>query len=176
VSFPHIIAFESSHHDELGFPTAMAWTLPSGLYKAVLIQPDEQWLALSDEDATPLERPIHELFELGVHLVDLIAELAADLTDETLYADDPERAENLLNNIYETMNLSSDFNVASIYTLFGPWPQEDIDQVRAQYAARYDLSEHIGEQNVLLWRATYAHLMQETEIMIEDSTNPSPDE
>ncbi len=176
MSFPHIIAFESSHFDEHGFPTAMAWTLQSGLYKAVLIQPDEQWLATSDEDATPLERPIHELYELGVHLVDLVAELAADFSADTLYTDNPERAEHFLNNLYETINLSNEFEVVSIYDLFGPWPREDIDQVKDQYAARYDLSEHIAEQNVLLWRATYAHLMHETEIMVEDSTNPGPDE
>lgn len=176
MSFPHIIAFESSSIDHYGFPTAMAWTLDSGLYKSVLLQPDEQWLATSDEDATPLERPLHELFELGVPLVDLVAELTADFTDDTLYTDDVERAEHLLDTLYETLNLSTEFNIAPIRNLFGPWPHEDIEQVRSQYANRYDLTEHIAEQNVLLWRATYAHLMQETEIMVQDMTNPEPDE
>lgn len=176
MSFPHIIAFESSDHEQPGFPTAMAWTLDSGLYKAVLLQPDEQWLNQADDDVTPLERPIHELFELGVPVVDLIAELTADFTDDTLYSDDVERAQSLLDQLYETLNLSTEFNVVAIQTLFGPWPQEDIEQVKSQYASRYDLSEHIAEQNVLLWRATYAHLMQETQIMVDDATSPRPDE
>lgn len=176
MSFPHIIAFEASDPDQPGFPTALAWTLSSGLYKAVLLQPDEQWLAQSDDDVTPLDRPITELFELGVPLIDLLAELAEDLTEDTLYADDVARAEHLLECIYEVLGTTHAFNIAPVNQLFGPWPEADIEQIKLQYAARYDLSEHIAEQNVLLWRATYAHLMLETEIMVEDSTNASPDE
>lgn len=176
MSFPNIIAFEASDLDQPGFPTAMAWTLNSSLYKAVLIQPDDQWLAHSTDDVTPLDRPIHELFELGVPIIDLLAELSEDFTEDTLYTDNVARAEHLLESIYEVMGLSHEFIIAPTTQLFGPWPEEDIEQVKVQYAARYDLSEHIAEQNVLLWRATYAHLMLETEIMVQDSTNSSPDE
>jgi hypothetical protein len=176
MSFPHIIAFESSRIEDYGFPTAMAWTLDSSLYKSVLIQPDDAWLMQCDDDATPLERPINELFELGVPLVDLMAELSADFTDDTLYCDDVDRAQYLLDQIYDTLGSSNPFHIADIKTLFGPWPHADIEEVMAQYADRYDLSEHIAEQHVLLWRATYAHLMQQTEIMLDDTTNSSPDE
>lgn len=182
MQFPAMIAFEYSDHDIDGFPTAIAWTLESALYKAALIQPDDQWLATMKDDSTALERPVSELLEMGENLADVIQELTTDCPNGPLMAEDPEMAQAMLEQLFSAAGHDNPYQVEPIVSLFGPWPPEDIDRTRRLYLDRLDLSPHIAEQNILLWRATYAHLMQEAQIMTSDDepdgepTSPSPRE
>lgn len=169
MQFPAMIAFEYSHFEPTAFPTAVAWTLDSGLYKAVLIQPDEPWLQTLSDDSTALERPVSELLELGENPADVGQELNADRPSGPLFAEEPDMVQNMLERLFDALHLDNPYTVEPIGSLFGPWPETDIDQTRQLYMDRLDLSPHIAEQNILLWRATYAHLMQQAEIITGES-------
>ncbi len=182
MQFPAMIAFEYSDHDAEGFPTAVAWTLDTAQYKAVLMQPDEHWLATLKEDSTALERPVTELLEMGENLADIGQELVADCPPGAVFAEDPDMTLAMLERLFDALGQENPYQVEPILALFGPWPHAEIDRTRRLYMDRLDLSPHIAEQNILLWRATYAHLMQEAHIMTSDTeaedgpTSPSPDE
>lgn len=160
MSFPALIALEYSEYDERGFPTAIAWTLDDALYKAVLIQPAEEWLNHMNDDVTAMDRPLTELLEMGENLIDIARELAEDRPDGTLYAEDPEIVTSMLERMYDAIEQDCPYEVAPMLEAFKDWDSEEVDSVRRLYIDRLDLSPHIAEQNIIAWRATYAHLRE----------------
>lgn len=160
MQFPAMIAFEYSHHELDGFPTAVAWTLDTAQYKAVLIQPDDAWMSELKEDSTALDRPASELLELGANLADIARELGEDRESGTLYAEEPEMAEAMLERLYGALNLENPFEVAPMLELFKAWDLKQVEETGRLYLDRLDLAPHFAEQNILVWRATYAHLME----------------
>ncbi len=74
MSLPSFIAIEAAAAEEDSFPVNLAWSLPDGTIKQVLIQPDETWL----ENDTSL---------LGVRDLDLTLEAysPAEVVRELLY-------------------------------------------------------------------------------------------
>lgn len=163
MNFPAIIAFEYSHYESDGFPTAIAWTLEDALYKAALIQPDEEWLSTLNDDSTALERPVSELLELGLTVADVGRELLEDRPSGTLYAEYPDMVEPMLERLFEALANETPYEVAPMKDLFRAWDWEEVEGLRHLYMDRLDLSPHLAEQNVILWRAVYAHLMERTE-------------
>lgn len=163
MNFPALIAFEYSHYEADGFPTAVAWTLEDALYKATLIQPDEGWLGTLSDDSTALERPVSELLELGFTVNDVSRELLEDRPSGTLYAEYPDMVTPMLERLFEAVDNEAPYEVAPLTELFRAWDWEEVDGLRHLYMDRLDLSPHIAEQNIILWRAVYAHLMERSE-------------
>lgn len=161
MQFPAMIAFEYSHYDPDGFPTAIAWTLDTAQYKAVLIQPDDAWMEDMKEDSTALDRPVSELLELGANLADIVRELGEDREAGELYAEEPDMAQAMLDRLYGALNLDNPFEIKPMLDLFRAWDLKEVEDVGRLYLDRLDLSPHYAEQNILVWRATYAHLMEQ---------------
>lgn len=160
MSFPALIALEYSEYDERGFPTAIAWTLDNAMYKAVLIQPAEEWLNSMNDDVTALDRPLTELLEMGENLVDIAREIAEDRPDGTFYAEDPEIVTTMLERFYSALEQDCPYEIAPIQEAFAAWESDEVENTRRLYIDRLDLSPHIAEQNIIAWRATYAHLLE----------------
>ncbi|MFC3853405.1 hypothetical protein ACFOSD_11215 [Salinispirillum marinum] len=161
MTFPAMIALEYSEYDERGFPTAIAWTLDDGMYKGVLIQPVDEWLNHLNDDVTAMDRPVSELLEMGENLVDIARELAEDRSEGTLYAEDPELVAAMLERFYTALEQECPYEVAPMLETFAEWDAEHVESIRRLYIDRLDLSPHLAEQNILAWRAAYAHLMEE---------------
>ena len=161
--FPAMIAFEYSHHELDGFPTAVAWTLDNAQYKAVLIQPEDNWMSNFRDDSTALERPASELLELGENLAEVARELVGDRESGTLYAEEPEMAEAMLERMFDALNQENPYEIAPRLELFKAWDLKQVEETGRLYIDRLDLAPHFAEQNILVWRATYAHLMEHPE-------------
>ncbi len=160
LNFPPMVAMETSAAEEKGFPTAIAWTLDTALYKAVLIQPDENWLNDMPDDTTPLERPVSELLEMGENPVDIVKELTGDRDGGLLYAEEPDLIIPMMERLFAAVERENPYDVQPMQYLFAEFDLEEVERTRRLYMDRLDLVPQIAEQNILLWRATYAHLQE----------------
>tara|TARA_R110002072_G_scaffold172728_4_gene327041 strand:+ start:10368 stop:10862 length:495 start_codon:yes stop_codon:yes gene_type:complete len=134
--FPLFIDIETSSPDENAFPTSIAWSLPDGQMKSVLIIPDDEWEPWHNTDA---DIDLQHLFDQGVSGPDVIRELNEDLDGQTVYIDGLDEDENLLELLFDTYQHSLGFEIASLRELFPKQGIENILSLRNDIANEYQL-------------------------------------
>ncbi|WP_119394284.1 hypothetical protein [Salinibius halmophilus] len=153
--FPTIIAFESVN-DENPIPTAIAWTLPDGQYKSVLVKPAETWREDIEEHGVAFGRAVEELDDLGENIVDIARELTHDLGDETVYSDQPDEAQACLEKLFETVVQECPWEVTGMPELFGDWQREEYEDVRREEVDALALNLSTAEERLLVDRSMVA--------------------
>lgn len=104
MSYPQFIAIDASSFEEWAHPVAIAWSLPDGQIKTTLIAPEDDWedwdISLQDlHGITP-----DTLRQRGETTWSVIRELENDLENPYVFADQPERVEELMEKLYESCN------------------------------------------------------------------------
>ncbi|MFT5717959.1 MAG: hypothetical protein ACI9T7_002158 [Oleiphilaceae bacterium] len=145
MTHPLFIDVEASHADENAFPTSIAWSLPDGTLKSVIISPDSDWDPW--ENASP-DIDIQLLMDQGVSGPDVIREMNEDLDGQTVFVDGLDEDEALLELLFETYNNTFGFELATIAQLHTKHKLEDLLVVRQQVADEYQFNLDLAEDNV----------------------------
>lgn len=143
---PQFIDIESSSYDEDSFPTCIAWSLPDGQIKNVLIMPDDDW---NPQDCPLPEETLQHLYDHGVSGIDIIRELNSDLDGKPAYVDGVDYDEDLLNKLYETFDEEPTFELTPMTSLFTHQDLESIMDSKKSIIQENDLDTQHAEQNVL---------------------------
>ncbi|WP_233266409.1 hypothetical protein [Cobetia sp. L2A1] len=123
--FPAFIAVETGEDSSL--PLAIAWALPDGQMKHVLIQPDDEWL---DNELLELgDYSLEDLRSFGVSPLDVLKELEQDYYQTTLYTTGINDDEHSLARLFDAYNMDPFIEFApaeSLYPEFSPgeWARE----------------------------------------------------
>lgn len=153
--FPSIIAFESVN-DENPIPTAVAWTLPDGQFKSVLVKPAETWRSEIEEHGAGFAREVTELDDRGENIVELARELGHDMSDNTVYSDQPAEAQACLERLFETVVQECPWEVAGMNELFGDWQREEYEDLRREEVDALALNLSTAEERLLVDRSMIA--------------------
>lgn len=145
MSFPIFLDIESSTPDEGAFPTSIAWSLPDGLIKSVLICPDDDWEPWDNCDA---EVDLQHLMDQGVSGADIIRELNDDLSGQTVFVDGLDDDEALLEKLFDSFGSDPDFEIATLSQLYSDMENETIlDQLRT-LSEQHEMSMNEAEDKV----------------------------
>tara|TARA_B100001109_G_scaffold94721_2_gene76972 strand:- start:29998 stop:30453 length:456 start_codon:yes stop_codon:yes gene_type:complete len=127
MSYPHFIAIDGSSWEEQAHPVAIAWSMADGQIKTTLIQPEDDWddwdIALQDLHGINPDT----LYQLGETVWSVIRELENDLEQPHLYADEADRANEMLEKLYEACNRDVSFDVSDCRDVLSegvPQPEE----------------------------------------------------
>ena len=123
--FPAFIAVETGEDSSL--PLAIAWALPDGQMKHVLIQPDDEWL---DGEILELgDYSLDDLRSFGVSPLDVLKELEQDYYQTTLYTTGVMDDEQALARLFDAYNMDPFIEFAPAEGLYselapGDWARE----------------------------------------------------
>ena len=145
MTHPLFIDINASHADDHAFPTSIAWSLPDGTIKSVIISPDSDWEPW--DNASP-EIDIQHLLDQGVSGPDVIREINEDLDGQTVFVDGLDEDEQLLELLFETYNNALSFELATISQLHTQYNFEDLLIMRRQIADEYQFNLDLAEENL----------------------------
>ena len=132
---PCFLDLEFSSPDEGQFPIAIAWSLPDGSIKAVMVCPDDDW---EPWDNTEAELDLQFYLDQGVSGPDIIREINEDLSGQTVFIDGLDEDEAMLELLFETYDNSPDFELASLTDLIRDIGLEEL------ILRRQDIANHQG--------------------------------
>lgn len=154
MQLPSFLAFEVTDEDQ-GYPYAVAWTLPSGQYKAVLIQPEDDWLIDWDSGQYAAGAPsLDDLRERGESVLDVLKEWATDFDQGEVYCEDPALAQYCLDLMHDAYGKELAVEVIPALAAFEDFDPLDVDEQRRWIMATEDLTA-IHAEDVA---RTYVHL------------------
>jgi hypothetical protein len=145
MTHPLFIDIEASHADDNAFPTSIAWSLPDGTHKSVIITPDSDWDPW--ENASP-DIDIQHLMDQGVSGPDVIREMNEDLDGQTVFVDGLDEDEALLELLFDTYNNTFGFELATIAQLHTNHNLENLLIMRRQIADEYQFNLDLADENV----------------------------
>lgn len=145
MTHPLFIDINASHADDNAFPTSIAWSLPDGTLKSVIISPDTDWEPW--DNAGP-EIDIQHLLDQGVSGPDVIRELNEDLDGQTVFVDGLDDDELLIDLLFETYHNAPSFELATISKLHTHYEFEDLLLMRRQVADEYQFNLDLAEENI----------------------------
>ncbi len=143
--FPVFIDTDASTFDDNGFPIAIAWSLPDGQLKSVLVIPDDEWDPW--ENADP-HIDLQHLFDQGITGADIVRELNEDLDGQTVFIDGLDEDERLLEKLFDTYQQSMGFELAPMSELFREQDLESILAMREDTAREYQLDLELIEDKI----------------------------
>ncbi len=143
--FPVFIDIDASTFDDNGFPIAIAWSLPDGQLKSVLVIPDDEWDPW--ENADP-HIDLQHLFDQGITGADIVRELNEDLDGQTVFIDGLDEDERLLEKLFDTYQQSMGFELAPMSELFREQDLESILAMREDTAREYQLDMELIEEKI----------------------------
>jgi len=143
--YPQFIDIDISTADDGGYPTSIAWSLPDGQLKSVLIIPDDDWEPWDNTDGTV---DIQHLMDQGVSGPDAIRELNEDLEGQTVFIDGLDEDEKVLELLYETYDNSLSFEVAHLSQLYPQQGLETLLSARTEIANEYQFDLDSNEDTV----------------------------
>ncbi len=130
MNIPTFIAFEVTDV-ETGYPYAIAWSLPDGQYKSVLVRPEEDWLIdFEMGNYNPDAPSLQDLLDQGQTVLDILKEWDQDFEDGELFCQDPILAQFCLDMMFEAYSRECDLDVISEYDCFENVDQMDLDEQR----------------------------------------------
>ncbi len=144
-NLPCFIDLEFSSPDDEGFPIAIAWSLPDGSIKSVIICPDDDWDPW--DNATP-ELDLQFYLDQGVSGPDIIREINEDLSGQTVFMDGLDEDERMLELLFSTYDNDPDFELASFSQLIPDREIEDIVARRNELAMEQGLDLNLSEHSV----------------------------
>ncbi|MDB2448999.1 hypothetical protein N9W78_01775 [bacterium] len=154
MQLPSFLAFEVTDEDQ-GYPYAAAWTLPSGQYKSVLIQPEDDWLIDWESGRFTAGAPsLDDLRERGESVLDVLKEWAADFEQGEVYCEDPALAQYCLDLMHDAYGKELGVEVVPAAVAFEEFDPLDVEEQRRWIMATEDLTA-IHAEDVA---RTYVHL------------------
>jgi len=145
MTHPLFLDINASHSDDNAFPTSIAWSLPDGTIKSVIISPDSDWDPW--DNARP-DLDIQHLMDQGVSGPDVIREMNDDLDGQTVFVDGLDEDELLLELLFETYDNTPGFELATVAQLHPQHNFEDVLVIRRQIADEYQFNLDLAEENV----------------------------
>lgn len=130
MNFPIFISFEVTDADH-GYPYAIAWSLPDGQYKSVLVKPEDEWLI--DYETTnhnPDAPPLQDLLDQGESVLDILKEWGGDLESGEIYCQDPMLAQYCFDLMFEAYGKECEYDVISEYDCFDDLDNYELDDQR----------------------------------------------
>ncbi len=142
---PRFLDIEYCQTDDSLFPVAIAWSLADGRMKTVVIAPEDDWIPadgdLGNTDLAYLE-------EQGVPLLELARELHQDLPDQTVYVDDLDPDELLVDLIFTAVGQEAPFEIAPLSDLLPGYDREILEDRRRQILFDEGLEPQLPENGV----------------------------
>jgi hypothetical protein len=130
MNIPTFIAFEVTDV-ETGYPYAIAWSLPDGQYKTVLVRPEEDWLIdFEMGQYSPDAPPLQDLLDKGESVKDILKEWQHDFERGELYCQDPILAQYCLDLMFNVLDKECEYEVVSEYDCYDKIDSFDIDDQR----------------------------------------------
>jgi hypothetical protein len=130
MNFPTFISFEVTDV-ETGYPYAIAWSLPDGQYKSVLVRPEEDWLIdFENGNHNPDAPPLQDLLDKGESVLDILKEWDLDLESGEIYCQDPVLAQYCMDMMFEAYNRECDHDLISEYDCYDNIDSMDLDEQR----------------------------------------------
>lgn len=130
MNIPTFIAFEVTDVEN-GYPYAIAWSLPDGQYKSVLVKPEDDWLIDYEMGQyNPDAPPLQDLLDKGESVLDILKEWDLDFENGELFCQDPVLAQYCLDLMFEAYNKDCDYDVISEYDCYDNIDNLDLDDQR----------------------------------------------
>lgn len=130
MQIPTFIAFEVTDFEN-GYPYAVAWSLPDGQYKSVLIKPEDDWLIdFEMGQHNPDAPPLQDLLDQGQTVLEILKEWDLDFEDGELFCQEPVLAQYCLDLMAEAYNKENEWDVMSEYDCFENVDAMDLDDQR----------------------------------------------
>jgi len=145
MKLPVFVDIETSHSDEGGYPTAIAWSLSDGSIKSVQIIPDDEW---DPWDNAGADVDVQHLMDQGESGPEIIRELNQDLCGQTVFVDGLDDDEHLLEYLFDTYSNAPDFELASLSQLMPGVDIEDLLTMRQQIASEHQLDIGLLDDNI----------------------------
>lgn len=155
---PSFLAFEVTDEQQ-GYPYAVAWTLPSGQYKAVLLQPEDDWLI--DWDNGQLSAgapPLEDLRERGETVLDVLKEWAGDFEQGEVYCEDPALAQYCLDLMHDAYGRELSVEVVPAAAAFEDFDPLDVEDQRRFIMETEDLTAIHAEDVARTFLHLYARV------------------
>mgnify|MGYP000120840937 CR=1 FL=1 len=143
---PQFLDIESSSYDEDSFPTCIAWSLPDGQIKNVLVMPDEDW---NPQDSSLPDETLQHLYDHGVSGIDIIREMNDDLDGKPVYIDGIDYDAELLEKLCDTFDEEPTFELTPITSLITNKSFEEIMDSKSLIMQENNLNTKHAEHNVL---------------------------
>ena len=127
---PSFIAFEVTNIEN-GYPYGIAWSLPDGQYKSVLVRPEDDWLIDYETGSYNPDAPaLQDLLDQGQSVLDILREWEQDFDNGELFCQDPVLAQYCLDMMYDAYGRECDLDVIADYDCFDDIAQLDLDDQR----------------------------------------------
>ncbi|GGX65386.1 hypothetical protein [Saccharospirillum salsuginis] len=154
MELPIFLAFEVTDEDQ-GYPFAVAWSLPEGQYKSVLIKPEDEWLIDWESGQNAAGAPsVQDLKERGETVLDILKEWAEDFRHEEIYCEDPALAQFCLDMMYDAYGKELTAEVVPATAAFEEVDPFDLDDQRRVIMETEELTAVHAEDIA----RTYIHL------------------
>lgn len=109
---------ETNVFDESGFPVSIAWSMPDTRIKSVLIIPEDEWLDDLDDQASPRNLDLENLYNQGASAIDIVREIERDLDGHYVYLTDSANQEALLEKLFDAAGADLPFEPQPAGDLF----------------------------------------------------------
>ncbi|MDN3649337.1 hypothetical protein QWZ13_10480 [Reinekea marina] len=148
MNFPSFVSFEVTDVEH-GYPYAIAWSLPDGQYKSVLVKPEPEWLIDWEAGNLPIDAPsMQDVIDKGETVVDILKEWDLDFEDGEIYCQDPILAQYCFDLLFEAYDKECDFDIISEYDLYKHLDSFDVDDQRRWIMDTEGLSANLCEDVV----------------------------
>lgn len=127
------------------FPTAIAWSLPNGQIKSVVITPEDEWLP---DDTDSLTVDVRYLYEQGVPVLEILRELSEDLADQTVFVDGLDPDAELLEILFDALGIEQPFETQPITELIDQYAADALSDRLRQIITEQDLAPELAESTV----------------------------
>lgn len=176
MSLPLFIAFEVTDVEN-GYPYAVAWSLPNGQYKSVLVKPEDDWLI--DFEAgqfNPDAPPLQDLLDKGESVIDILKEWERDFEGDELFCQDPVLAQYCMDLMHEAFQRECEYDLIGEYDCYDDVDSFDLDEQRRWIMDTEGLSDHYCEDAIKTMIFLYTRTTGYEAPLIEEADLDADDE
>ena len=156
MNYPQFIDIDGSSQEYDQYPTEIAWSLPDGTIKSVLIQPDDDW---DPWDACDADLDVQHFMDHGETPGDIIKELNEDVSGQTIFVDGLDEDQLLIDKLFMPCDPAEpDFEIATLKALFEGLDTETLLDSLDQISAHHGLDSARPEDRVRALLFLYAEL------------------
>lgn len=151
MDMPIFMTVEVCDQGELTIPVALAWTTNDGLYKAIQIKPEDEWI----EELSLSEYDSDELTDFGQTASDVIKELVADIDKASVACFDPHWMDQALTCLFDAYDQKHSFHLQGLPQTFGvdyPTFEENVQAINDEFHFQMDNSEDQIQLLIEMWR------------------------
>ncbi|MHA7879473.1 MAG: hypothetical protein ACX931_06770 [Saccharospirillum sp.] len=158
MELPIFLSFEVTDQEQ-GYPFAVAWSLPGGQYKSVLLKPEDDWLIDWESGNNSHGAPaLQDLLERGETVLDVLKEWAEDFYGGEVYCEDPALAQYCLDMMYDAYGKDAPVEVIAATEAFEGVDSLDLDDQRRWIMDTEGLNAVGAEDVTRTWLHLYARV------------------